>query len=102
MKHTDKDLFESVANLAGEIIRLTDQAFPFYKAFAEDVVSGRITDIKEIEWNLDSMLTFCVNDRFLSLYKKILRKICKQHPDVVKDYVDMYYDMYGNDGDDGK
>ena len=99
MVRSDKDFFEDVANLAMEIKELANNAFPVYEAFTEDVVSGRIADINEIELTLDYMLTYCFDDKILSLYKKILRKLYKQYPGVVKDYVDIYYDMYKNDGD---
>ena len=102
MVRSNKEFFENVSSLAKEINGLANNAFPFYKAFTEDVVSGRISDIKEIEWNLDYMLTFCFDDRILTLYKKILRKIYKQYPDAVKFYVDTYYDMYERDGDDSE
>ena len=99
MIRSNKEFFENIANLAKEIKGLANNAFPVYKAFAEDVISGRIADINEIEWNLDHMLTYCFDNRILSLYKEILRNLYKQHPDVVKDYADAYYDMYEDNGE---
>ena len=94
MEHTDNDFFNDVAKLADKIKCLADDAFPVYKTFTDDVISDCITDIAIIEQNLDYMLSYCFDDRILSLYKKILRKFYKQYPDLVKFYVDAYYYMY--------
>ena len=95
--NTDKEHYKDIFHLAEQITGLADRVFPYYEAFAEEVVSGCITDINEIERELDYILSYCFDNRILLLYKKILRKIYKQYPAVVKSYVDAYYDMYESD-----
>ena len=102
MIQSDKEFFEGVAKLAEQIKGIADNVFPVYKAFTEDVVFERITDITEIELTLDYMLTYCFDDRILALYKKILRKFYKSYPHMVKSHVDAYYEMYVYEGDDSE
>ncbi|MCL2026743.1 MAG: hypothetical protein FWG92_08070 [Leptospirales bacterium] len=98
--NTDKEHFDNIFNLAEQITGLADRVFPYYKAFAEEVTSDCITDINVIERELDYILSYCFDERILLLYKKILKKIYKQYPSVVKFYVDAYYDMF--ESDEGK
>jgi len=93
------DSFEKIAVLAQQFKGLANDALPIYKAFSEDVLCERLTDIQEIERNLDGMVSFCFDDRILLLYKKVLRKLYDQHPETVKSYVDIYYDMFEENGE---
>ena len=92
--------FGNIRTLAESINGLAKSVLPEYKRFAENVILGRITDIHEIEWQLDYMLSFCFNEEILLLYKAILRKLYRKHPDVVKSYVAAYFDMYGDDANE--
>jgi hypothetical protein len=99
MEHTDKDFFEAVSGLVEQITGLVDDNLPYYSAFTDDVLHNRVTDLVSRERQLDSMLSYCFDDRILLLYKKIIRKLFTQHPETVKCYVDAYYMMYGDGGD---
>jgi len=95
--NTGKEQYGDIFNLVEQITGLADKVFPYYEAFAEEVASDCITDINEIERELDYILSYCFDNRILLLYKKILRKTYKQYPSVVKSYVDAYYDMFESD-----
>ena len=105
MENSDKEFFESVAVLAGQICGLAEDVLPSFVEFANKVVCNRIKDINQIEHRLDSMAAYCFDDRVLSLYKIILRKIYDDHPDTVESYTKLYYEMFGDyeevDFDDG-
>ena len=92
--------FEDIGALAENMNGLAKSVLPDYQRFAENVILGRITDIHEIERQLDYMLSFCFNEEILSLFKAILRKLHRKHPDVVKSYVTAYFDMYGDDANE--
>jgi len=94
----DPDFFKSVGVLVRQIKGMADNVFPIYKAFADNVIRGQIRDISQIEHNLDSMLSFCFDDRILLLFKQIMRKLYKQYPETVYTYVKAYRDMYEEQG----
>jgi len=89
--------FSEISTLAEGIIDLAKSVLPFYKEFTEDVIHERITDINEIERQLDYMLSFCFDDEILLLYKAVLRKLYDEYPDTVCFYVQGYRDMYEDD-----
>ena len=78
MDRTENDFFKSVATLCEQIAGMADDSLPYFSTFADDVVHNRITDIVSIERQLDSMVSYCFDDRILILYKKILRNTNSQ------------------------
>ena len=94
-----EDYFDDIKILAERLNDLAKTAVPFYKDFTEDVVSGRKTDINEIELQLDYMVSLCFSDEILLLYKTVLRKLYDKYPDIVKSHIDLYFEMYGDCGD---
>jgi len=87
--------FSDVANLFEAIFDMTKTVASVYKEFVDDVVCKRITNIEQIERQLDSMLTCCFNAEILLYFKAVLRNLYKTYPDTVHAYVALYYDMYG-------
>jgi hypothetical protein len=65
MERTDKDFFEAVSGLVEQIAGLVDDYLPYYSAFTNDVLRNRVTDLVSIERQLDSMLSYCFDDRIL-------------------------------------
>ena len=91
--------YNDIAALFEGLNDIAKSQVPYYRAFADDVVRGRITDIDQIEHELDSMVTFCFNEEILLLYKSVLRRLYKKNPETVDAYVRLYYDMYENNED---
>lgn len=100
METNDPDFFEHIAGLAEQIRGLADDALPGYEDFTDRVIRGQIKELKQIEHHLDNMLTFCFDDRILSLFKRVLRKLYKQYPETVYSYIMAYREMYESDGGD--
>jgi len=95
----DEDIFFSdVSELAKGILDLAKSVMPFYQDFADNVINERITSIKEIEWHLDYMLSFCFYEEILLLYKAVLRKLYDKYPEAVGSYVQYYREMYEDEG----
>jgi len=97
----DEDkLFSDVSKLAEGILDLAKSVVPFYKDFADDVIYERITDINQIERQLDYMLDFCFYEEILLLYKAVLRKLYYNYPETVVSYVQFYREMYEDEGEE--
>jgi len=93
-------LFSDISVLAEGLKDLAKSALPLYQDFADDVINERITSIKEIEWQLDYMLSFCFDDEILLLYKAVLRKLYYKYPETVVSYVQFYREMYEDEGEE--
>ena len=93
----DADFLSDIGNLCQGIQDFGKSAVPVYKEFAYDVIHERITDIDQIEYQLDFMLSFCFDSEILQLYKSVLRKLLIKHPDSVQFYVEQYFEMFGTE-----
>ena len=101
MNDEDK-LYSDVSKIAESILELGKSALPIYKEFAEDIIYERITNIEQIERQLDFMVSYCFDVEILSLYKSILRKLYSKHPDTVQFYVQQYSDIFVTESDNSK
>jgi hypothetical protein len=90
---SEKDLAKSIAD---SLKSLSQRAYPYYKSVADNLDTNKIDDINAVEWELDSMLQYCYDERILKLFKKVLRKIHYKYPAIVKSYVDSYLELYEN------
>ena len=94
MEVENNDFLNEIGGFFERLNLLAQETLPYYRKFAYDVENGVVTDIRQIEHEMDRMLTFCFEDEVLVLYKRVLRKIVTQYPEIVKFYIDAYYDMY--------
>ena len=85
-----KLIVDSINNMEGSVL-------PEFEEFAEKVLSESITDIDVIEKKLDHIMAYTHIDKILSLYRKILRKIYPQAPEVVEFHINEYYEMNRSD-----
>ena len=97
METENNDFFNGIVGFFEELNSLVKSTLPHYEQFTRSVESGTITDIDQIEYEISYMLSFCFDDEILVLYKRVLRKIFNKYPEIVKFYVDAYYDMFEND-----
>jgi len=74
------------------------QAVYRFTPIAEDIIAGRITGESNIGYQLDFMLDYCWDDTVFLLYKKILRNLYHEYPELVASYVQIYREMWDNDG----
>jgi hypothetical protein len=89
----EKDFAKNITNTLKSI---SERAFLHFKSFVDNLDSNKIDDINTVEWQLDSMLQYCYDERILKLFKKVLRKIYYKYPAIVKSYVDSYLELYEN------
>lgn len=89
-----EDLINEISPLVEHLNDLVALKISFYLDFVDNVENNVLTDMKEIEWQLSSMLDFCFNDEVLALYKRVLRKLYYDYPDIVEFYVYAYRDMW--------
>ncbi len=86
----DKELMELVESIQ----QLYEQAFMFYSPTVEELCNRNNVSQKELEYELDGMLSFCQSDNMLSLFKRLCRKFYKQYPETVASYIMTYKELY--------
>ncbi len=91
--------FSEIKALAESIKNLSESAFLIYKPMVDDICSGRPVSEKELEHILDGLLSMCISDKMLGLFKQVGRKFYHQYPEIIADYVMSYKEMYGDEDD---
>lgn len=76
---------------------LSKQAYAVYKPMVEDICSRKTVSEKELENLLDWLVSICISDEMLGLFKQVGRKFYNQYPEIITDYVKVYKEMYGED-----
>ncbi len=92
--------FHEIKALAESITRLYEQAFMIYKPIVDEICSERKVERKELENVLDGLVSMCMSDDMLRLFKRICRRFYDQYPEIITDYVLFYKEMYEEEEDD--
>ena len=82
--------FAAIGEIVQELSRLTDTAYQQYSRLVEQVLSGRITEEREIERIMDGLVDFGDDPRLLELYKTLCRHIYYKHPALVKEHIALF------------
>ena len=83
--------------LVDGIKNLCEQAFLLYKPIVDDICSGKAVSAKELENLLDWLVSICISDEMLGLFKQVSRQFYNQYPEIITDYVMIYKEMYEED-----
>ena len=90
-----KESMEEMINTIVESMKsLNRQAFSVYKPIVDEICSGRAVEEKELENVLDGLVSVCMSDEMLDLFKRVCRKFYYQYPEIITDYVMFYKEMY--------
>ncbi len=96
-----KESMEEMINTIMKSMKsLKRHAFSVYKPIVDDICSGRAVEEKELENVLDGLVSMCISDEMLDLFKRIGRKFYDQYPEIITDYVIFYKEMYEEQGED--
>lgn len=89
---------DSLTNDVIEIISQTqgiyDSAYIHYLIGAKRLLKKPMVVPNEIESYLDYILTFCDEDRFVCLYKRLCKKLYRYDPQAAIDYINFYKKLY--------
>lgn len=80
--------------LAESIKNISESAFLLYKPIVEDICARKTVSEKELENVLDGLLSACMSDKMLELFKQVGRRFYNQYPEIITDYVMFYKEMY--------
>ena len=95
-----ENMDETIDFIVESIKSINRQALLVYKPIVEEICSGRTIEEKELEKVLDGLLSVCIRDEMLGLFKQVCRKFYNQYPESITDYVMFYKEMYEEQEDD--
>lgn len=92
------DETDSLTNDVIEIISQTqgiyDSAYIHYLIETKRLLKKTMVAPNEIESFLDYILTFCDDDRFVCLYKRLCKTLYRYDPQAAIDYINFYKKLY--------
>ena len=88
---------DSTAQLAAEITAIDQQAVREYTLLVEAILRTRSQDKRQIEQNLDGLLSFCGFAPALDLYRRLCRHYWQIDPAATAFYVDAYRTTWDTD-----
>lgn len=91
---TDTEYNNKIEAIVSSIKRLNRQAFYAYKPIVDDIYSRKSVSVKDLEPILDGLLSVCISDEILGLFKQVCRRFYKQYPEMIADYIMFYKEMY--------
>ncbi len=102
-KYLDKIFWKETAGLrklCKGIIDICEQEYKLLLPLADEIMSGNITDEKEIEYIYDRMLDGALHSKNTAdLFLRCCQYTENTMPELTKDYLEMYHTMY--DDEDG-
>lgn len=97
-KAEDINNFCEIKKIAESIKNISESAFLLYKPIVDDICSRKVVSGKELEEVLDGLLSACISDKMLDLFKRVGRRFYNQYPEIITDYVMFYKEMYEEEG----
>lgn len=89
--------FREIRAITENIKEISESAFLLYKPIVDDICSRKAVSEKELEEVLDGLLSVCISDKMLDLFKQVGRKFYNRYPEIITDYVMFYKEMYGEE-----
>ena len=85
-----KDLVKIISQTQG----IYDSAYIHYLIETKRLLKETMVAPNEIESLLDYLLTFCDDDRFVCLYKKVCKRLYSCDRQAAIDYINLYRKLY--------
>ena len=90
-----KKLDEEIRTFIEDFQKQADELYPSLKAFTDEIVSGRITDMEVIEKFVEKLIDISITDEIESLFWDIMNKLQPQHKEFVRAYETIFEEVYG-------
>ncbi len=79
-----ENMDETIDFIVESIKSINKLAFFTYKPIVEEICLGRTVEVKELENVLDGLVSVCLSDEMLNLFKRVCRKFYYQYPEIIK------------------
>jgi len=78
--------------------QLAKQALAAYTPLVDDIISTQNREENHIELTLDSMLSFCFDDKMLLLYRRLCRYLFDLNPKTAAWHITAFRKMWDEEG----
>ncbi len=95
---TNKD-FEEILELLRGLQSLNDEAYALYKPMVIQLCKRNATEAEVVDV-LEGLLNFCMDERFVLLYRTVCHRYYPKYTQMICEYVRLYFDLYPNEETD--
>lgn len=88
---------DSIKALGERLGALNTWAVAAYAPMVEDICTRKNVSRKELENLLDWLVSSCISDDMIELFKRVCRHFYHQYPQLIADYVLFYKELYEED-----
>ena len=85
---------DEIMKLAARVQELVKTGFEITRPLAEQVVSGEITDLREIDRIMDNLLSYIEYPPAKQMFFRCCDAIRKNSPDIADEYVEIYKNTF--------
>ena len=90
---------DEILKLAARVQELVRTRFEITRPLAEQVVSGEITDQREIDRIMDNLLSYIEYPPAKQMFFRCCDAIRKNSPDIADEYVEIYKNSFADGSD---
>ncbi len=76
------------------ICQMNEELLQGYTPMVDEICSCSNVSQDELEHLLDDLLSVCINDDMLILFKKVCRRFYQIYPEIVAKYIMLYRELY--------
>lgn len=76
------------------ICQMNEELLQVYTPMVDEMCSRSDILPHELEHLLDDLLSVCINDDMLILFKKVCRRFYQAYPEIVAKYIMLYKELY--------
>jgi hypothetical protein len=88
------EILSGMEGFARKIQALNKQAVEQYTPLVNDLISDKCRNKKQIECNLDQLLSFCGYDPAVKIYRKLCRYYSQIDQQAAAEYAKIYFEMW--------
>ena len=90
----ENETLEKLKDIISMSSDIYDSAYTQYSLLVNENLSKPVISNEPVERLLDELLSFCDDERIMSLYKQLCRHFYRYYPNSAKYYAKLCIDMY--------
>lgn len=91
--------YKAIIDLVRELQSFYDEVYEQYEPMAERLCKRNASEAEVADF-LEKLLDYCMDVKFVSLYKTVCRRYYAKYTQMVSEYVYLYLDLYQNEETD--
>lgn len=87
-------MIDEMSEICKMIQQLNDDLLQFYAPAVQDICNQENITESELEHFLDYLVSACISNDMLLLFKKVCKRFYKEYPETITEYIMIYKEMY--------